>query len=191
MSRQQLLLDSGQPNEDIRGRRSRSRLGLVVTGVLGGSLVALYAVATPFVAPALRKVCLPFVPATATQVENVLRVLRARSGTLVDIGSGDGRIVIAAAKHGFRASGFELNPWLVWYSCYRAWREGVHRSTSFHISDLWKMEQLELKLASELPSTAKVVACRFPFPTWVPESTAGEGIDTVWVYDAKTFKSHR
>lgn len=53
-----------------------------------------------------------------------------------------------------------------------------------------QMEQLELKLASELPSTAKVVACRFPFPTWVPERTAGEGIDTVWVYDAKTFKSH-
>ncbi|XP_039457766.1 ATP synthase subunit C lysine N-methyltransferase isoform X2 [Oreochromis aureus] len=115
--------------------------------------------------------------------------------------------VIAAAKHGFRASGFELNPWLVWYSRYRAWREGVYRSTSFHISDLWKvsfaqysnvvifgvpqmMEKLELKLASELPSTAKVVACRFPFPTWIPESTAGEGIDTVWVYDAKTFKSH-
>lgn len=52
------------------------------------------------------------------------------------------------------------------------------------------MDQLELKLASELPTTAKVVACRFPFPTWVPEHTAGEGIDTVWVYDAKIFKSH-
>lgn len=53
-----------------------------------------------------------------------------------------------------------------------------------------QMEQLELKLASELPSTAKVVACRFAFPSWVPEHTDGEGIDTVWVYDAKTFKSH-
>lgn len=207
MSQEELLLDSGQPNEDNRDRKGRSRIGLVVTGLVGGSLVALYAVAAPFVAPALRKVCLPFVPATTTQVENVLKALRARSGTLVDIGSGDGRIVIAAAKHGFHASGFELNPWLVWYSRYRAWREGVYRSTSFHISDLWKvsfaqysnvvifgvpqmMEKLELKLASELPRSAKVVACRFPFPTWIPESTAGEGIDTVWVYDAKTFKSH-
>ena len=52
-----------------------------------------------------------------------------------------------------------------------------------------QMEQLELKLATELPSTAKVVACRFPFPTWVPEHIDGEGIDTVWVYDARTFKS--
>ncbi|KAG7488562.1 hypothetical protein MATL_G00035880 [Megalops atlanticus] len=140
-----------------------------------------------------------------TQVENVLKVLQQRTGTLVDIGSGDGRIVIAAAKQGFRAVGFELNPWLVWYSRYRAWREGVHHETSFYISDLWKvsfsqytnvvifgvpqmMAQLEEKLQGDLQSTAKVVACRFPFPTWVPDATAGEGIDTVWVYDAKSFK---
>ncbi|XP_041804718.1 ATP synthase subunit C lysine N-methyltransferase isoform X2 [Chelmon rostratus] len=192
MPQEEFFLDSpaGQLKDDVKETKGRRRLGIIVTGVLGGSLVALYAVAAPFVSPALRKICLPFVPATTAQVDNVLTVLRARSGTLVDIGSGDGRIVIAAAKRGFQASGFELNPWLVWYSRYKAWREGVHRSTSFHISDLWKMDQLELKLASELPSTAKVVACRFPFPTWVPEHTAGEGIDTVWVYDARTFKAH-
>lgn len=194
-----------QSKNDTSHTKTKSRLGLIVTGVVGGSLVALYAVTAPFVAPALRKVCLPFVPATSVQVSNVLRALRARNGKLVDIGSGDGRIVIAAAKRGFQASGFELNPWLVWYSRYKAWKEGVHHSASFHISDLWKvsfaqypnvvifgvaqmMERLELKLASELPNSAKVVACRFPFPTWVPEQTVGEGIDTVWVYDAKTFK---
>ncbi|XP_054624458.1 ATP synthase subunit C lysine N-methyltransferase [Dunckerocampus dactyliophorus] len=187
--------------------KSRSRMGLFVTGVVGSSLVALYAVAAPFVAPALRKICLPFVPATTVQVENVLNALRVRSGTLVDIGSGDGRIVIEAARRGFQASGFELNPWLVCYSRYKAWREGVYHSTSFHISDLWKvsfsqysnvvifgvpqmMDQLELKLEKELPSCAKVVACRFPFPNWVPEHTVGEGVDTVWVYDAQSFKSH-
>lgn len=205
MSQEETFLGAPcQSNSDINQAKNKSRLGLIVTGVVGGSLVALYAVTAPFVAPALRNVCLPFVPATTVQVANVLSALRARSGRLVDIGSGDGRIVIAAAKQGFRASGFELNPWLVWYSRYKAWREGVHHSTSFHISDLWKvsfasysnvvifgvpqmMERLENKLASELPSTAKVVACRFPFPTWVPEQTVGEGIDTVWVYDAKAF----
>ncbi|KAM9789921.1 ATP synthase subunit C lysine N-methyltransferase [Neosynchiropus ocellatus] len=198
MSKENLITDSS---------KSKSKLGLVVTGVIGGSLVALYAVSGPFVAPALRRICLPFVPATPTQVENVLQALRHRRGTLVDIGSGDGRIVIAAARRGFQASGFELNPWLVWYSRYRSWREGVHQSTAFHISDLWKvsfsqysnvvifgvpqmMEQLEVKLTDELPSSAKVVACRFPFPTWVPEQTVGEGIDTVWVYDGSTFKSN-
>lgn len=93
---QEFIFDStptGHLRSDIKEAKTRSRLGVIVTGLLGGSLVALYAVAAPFVTPALRKVCLPFVPATTAQVENVLRVLRARSGTLVDIGSGDGRIV--------------------------------------------------------------------------------------------------
>lgn len=69
------------------------RVGVIATCVIGGSLVALYAVAGPFVAPALRKICLPYVPATSVQIENVLKMLQQRSGTLVDIGSGDGRIV--------------------------------------------------------------------------------------------------
>uniref|UniRef100_H3C961 ATP synthase subunit C lysine N-methyltransferase n=1 Tax=Tetraodon nigroviridis TaxID=99883 RepID=H3C961_TETNG len=187
------------PKSEVKETKSRSRLGVMATAVLGGSLVALYAVAAPFVTPALRKVCLPFVPASPAQVENVLRVLQSRAGTLVDVGSGDGRIVMAAARRGFQASGLELNPWLVWFSRYKAWRAGLQRSACFHICDLWKvsfsqysnvvvfgvpqmMEQLEQKLASELSSTAVVVACRFPFPNWVPERTAGEGIDTVWLY---------
>ncbi|NXJ49338.1 F173B methyltransferase, partial [Spizaetus tyrannus] len=120
------------------GSRRRS-WGLLVTAGVGGTLVALYAVVTPFVTPALRKVCLPFVPATSTQIQNVLKMLENRSGSLVDIGSGDGRIVIAAAKRGFKAVGYELNPWLVWYSRYRAWRDGVHQNTKFYISDLWKV----------------------------------------------------
>lgn len=51
------------------------------------------------------------------------------------------------------------------------------------------MQQLEIKLQTELQSSAKVIACRFPFSTWCPDDIAGEGIDTVWIYDAKTFKT--
>lgn len=47
----------------------------------------------PFVSPALRKVCLPYVPATNLQIQNVLSVIKGRKGKLVDLGSGDGRIV--------------------------------------------------------------------------------------------------
>lgn len=92
MSPNEHLVDSA-PDSGAKDARSGRGVGVAVTAVLGGSLVALYALAAPFLTPALRKVCLPFVPATTTQVENVLRVLKARSGTLVDIGSGDGRIV--------------------------------------------------------------------------------------------------
>ena len=93
---------------------------------LGGVAVALSAICLPFVTPALRKFCLPYVPATDTQVANVLRALSGGGGggggrfserTLLDIGSGDGRIVTEAAKAGYAAAhGVELNPWLVLYS---------------------------------------------------------------------------
>uniref|UniRef100_A0A670K2Q7 ATP synthase subunit C lysine N-methyltransferase n=1 Tax=Podarcis muralis TaxID=64176 RepID=A0A670K2Q7_PODMU len=191
-----------RPRAERIGRRN---WGLLVTGVIGGTLVALYSVATPFIAPALRRHCLPYVPATSKQVENVLKMLKGRNGPLVDIGSGDGRIVIAAAKVGFKAVGYELNPWLVWYSRYCAWREGVHQDTKFYISDLWKvrehlqlirvlcgfvplqMLQLEKKLGEELASDARVIACRFPFPHWRPKHSFGEGIDAVWAYDSESF----
>lgn len=70
--------------------------GFLMTGIVGGTLVAVYAVATPFITPALRKICLPFVPATTKQIENVVKTLQSRRGPLVDIGSGDGRIVSCA-----------------------------------------------------------------------------------------------
>ncbi|XP_074843951.1 ATP synthase subunit C lysine N-methyltransferase [Carettochelys insculpta] len=193
-------------NLDNDSSRKRS-WGLLFPGIVGGTLVVLYAVVTPFITPALRRICLPFVPATSNQIENVLKMLQCRSGSLVDIGSGDGRIVIAAAKEGFKAVGYELNPWLVWYSRYRAWREGLHHNTKFYISDLWKvsfaeytnvvvfgvpqmMPKLEKKLEEELDHDARVVACRFPFPHWIPDHTTGEGIDMVWAYDSKAFKGN-
>ncbi|KAM7149816.1 ATP synthase subunit C lysine N-methyltransferase isoform 2-T2 [Molossus nigricans] len=126
------------PTSREAGGLKKSSWGFLLTGIAGGTLVAVYAVATPFLTPALRKVCLPFVPATTKQIENVVTMLRSRRGPVVDIGSGDGRIVIAAAKEGFTAVGYELNPWLVWYSRYRAWREGVQHLAKFYISDLWK-----------------------------------------------------
>ncbi|XP_029445894.1 ATP synthase subunit C lysine N-methyltransferase isoform X2 [Rhinatrema bivittatum] len=168
----------------------RRTWGMVVIGVVGGSLVTLYAVVTPFIIPALRRVCLPFVPATSTQIENVLKMLQSRSGSVADVGSGDGRIVIAAAKEGFPAVGYELNPWLVWYSRYRAWRQGVQHNAKFYRSDLWKMLSLERKLETELKDNARVIACRFPFPHWIPNHITGRGVDTVWTYDFQTFRRH-
>lgn len=194
------------PSTSLEANRlKKSSWGVLFTGIVGGTLVAVYAVATPFVTPALRRICLPFVPATTKQIENVVKMLQCRRGPLVDIGSGDGRIVIAAAKEGFTAVGYELNPWLVWYSRYRAWREGVQASARFYISDLWKvtfsqysnvvifgvpqmMAQLEEKLELELKDDARVIACRFPFPHWTPAQVTGKGLDTVWAYDARSFR---
>uniref|UniRef100_A0A8C4PYL1 ATP synthase subunit C lysine N-methyltransferase n=1 Tax=Eptatretus burgeri TaxID=7764 RepID=A0A8C4PYL1_EPTBU len=182
------------------GNPRQRRWGLVLAGVAGGAVFALYAVAVPFVLPAFRAACLPFVPATEKQLANVFSLLRGRRGRLADIGSGDGRIVIAAAKHGFHATGFELNPWLVWYSRFRAYHQGVQSCARFHKVDLWKvnfaeydniiifgvpqmMKDLARKLEGELKSDTRVVACRFPFPTWTAKWTVGESGDAAWAYD--------
>merc|ERR1719158_2357808 len=70
--------------------------GLILAGIVGGAGIAITTICVPFVLPALRAVCLPYVPATTTQLTNVSRALgvarTATHPTLVDIGSGDGRI---------------------------------------------------------------------------------------------------
>lgn len=66
--------------------------------------MAITCISIPFVSPAFRKICLPYVPATPAQIRNVLSALHRADGVakaprnlLLDIGSGDGRIVIGKA----------------------------------------------------------------------------------------------
>lgn len=93
-------------NEQQNGQNSLRRAGLVTMAICGGLATGIVAVALPFVWPAFRKVVLPYVPATSTQVENVLQALRYKRPHLknarenepenirtIDLGSGDGRIV--------------------------------------------------------------------------------------------------
>jgi len=180
-------------------------VGLILAAVTGGSAFLLSSLCLPFVTPALRRICLPYVPATTAQVGNVMQALRGRTGTLVDIGSGDGRIVLEAAKNGFKSHGVEMNLWLVLYSRFRALRLGLRGNASFARQDLWKtnyrkydnivifgveqmMPELEEKLQSEVTDESVVVACRFPFPKWKPTGEIGGGVDTVWRYDRSARK---
>ncbi|XP_009475632.1 PREDICTED: protein FAM173A [Nipponia nippon] len=127
-----------------------------------------------------------YLPSSPQQVANTLALLRSRTGKTVDLGSGDGRLVVEAYKQGLRpAVGYELNPWLLCLSSYRAWRAGYHGKVSFLKKDLWKKPPLAAKLLAELPDEARVVAGRFPFPSWTPTSTLGEGLEQVWAYDMK------
>ena len=48
--------------------------------------------------------------------------------------------VIAAAKQGHYAVGYDLNLWLVLYSRWKALISGVHKRTEFHRKDLWKVK---------------------------------------------------
>ncbi|XP_018786681.1 PREDICTED: protein FAM173B [Bactrocera latifrons] len=182
-------------------RKSISNSAKILIAATGGVAIGLSVICASFVAPAFRRICLPYVPATTEQVRNVLSFLPKNSpNKLLDIGSGDGRIVVAAAKNGLNADGVELNPWLVWYSRLSALRQGVYGKTHFYRRDLWKynvapygyvvifgveqmMKDLETKLIAESPKNTKIIACRFPLPNLQPQRIIEEGVNTVWFYD--------
>lgn len=46
------------------------------------------------------------------------------------------------------------------------------------------------KLLKELPDDAHVVACRFSFPNWPQQSSAGSGLDQTFAYDIRSVRSH-
>ncbi|XP_075222002.1 ATP synthase subunit C lysine N-methyltransferase isoform X2 [Lycorma delicatula] len=127
--------------------KSLNPAALAITYLTGGAAVCLTVVCIPFLSPALRRICLPYVPATTKQVENVLTALstRSRSGKCVDLGSGDGRIVVAAARSGFISHGVEINPFLVLYSRIAAFKAGVSHLTKFYSCDLWKTSLMPYK----------------------------------------------
>lgn len=65
----------------------------LVGWVVGGAGIAVIIGAIPFLSPALRRICLPYVPATPTQLSRVISIVGGAPKHVIDVGSGDGRIV--------------------------------------------------------------------------------------------------
>ncbi|XP_051904081.1 adenine nucleotide translocase lysine N-methyltransferase [Hippocampus zosterae] len=178
-----------------------------VAQIAVGTGLAVYAMWVGVLQPGFRKVPLrlqvPYIPASRAQVRNVMALLRGRKGVLVDLGSGDGRIVLEAHRQGFTSPvGYELNPWLIRLARFHAWRAGQHGNVSYRREDLWKVDLtecknitvflapsvlslLQKKMEAELPDDALVVAGRFPIPDWTPCRTEGHGVDRAWAYNMK------
>jgi SAM-dependent methyltransferase len=107
---------------------------------------------------------------------------------VIDLGSGDGRIAIAAARRGARAFGVDLNPELVMQATGNAAKAGVGGRATFEVRDLFKTDiskadvltiyllplvNLDLRpriLAQMRPGT-RVVAHAFHMGEWWPEAT--------------------
>ena len=65
----------------------------------------------------------PYLPTFRKQIATALDLLELKEGeTLLELGSGDGRVLRAAAERGFKAVGIELNPLLVVVSYVVTWR---------------------------------------------------------------------
>lgn len=53
----------------------------------------------------------PYLPTLKPQVDEAFKLLNLKKGqTLLDLGSGDGALLIAASKRGIKSVGYELNP---------------------------------------------------------------------------------
>ena len=81
----------------------------------------------------------PFVTTPQNVVDAMLDLAQMRAGdTLIDLGSGDGRIVITAAKRfGVNGLGVDIDPRLVQMARATAAREGVADKTRFEVQDLF------------------------------------------------------
>ncbi|HEX2095171.1 MAG TPA: class I SAM-dependent methyltransferase [Longimicrobiaceae bacterium] len=132
----------------------------------------------------------PFVPTSPETVEAMLDAARPAPGeTVYDLGSGDGRIVIAAARRpGVRGVGVELDARLVRESEAAALRAGVADRVRFVREDLFRTDlrdadvvtlfllpslnlRLRPRLLRQLRPGARVVSHAFAMGDWEPDST--------------------
>jgi cyclopropane fatty-acyl-phospholipid synthase-like methyltransferase len=129
---------------------------------------------------------IPFVPSPPHVVQRMLEVAEIKKGdVLYDMGSGDGRIVIEAAKKfGVRGVGIDLNPDLVAKARENAAKEGVSHLVEFRAQDgltvdiseatvvtlymfKWFNNALRPKLQKLKPGS-RVVAHDFDIDDWKP-----------------------
>lgn len=131
----------------------------------------------------------PYVQSAAGVVDTMLSMARVGPADyVVDLGSGDGRIVIAAAKRfGARGLGIELDPLLVKESRAAALRDGVADRAAFLREDIFVADfsaasvvtmyllpqvnlQLRPRLLYELKPGTRVVSHDFDMADWEPDS---------------------
>jgi len=83
----------------------------------------------------------PYVQTPMEIVERMLRMAEVRTGdSVIDLGSGDGRIVIEAAKRGARGLGVDLDPALVKLATQNAQRAGVADRARFEVRDIFETD---------------------------------------------------
>ena len=133
-----------------------------------------------------------WVPTPNALVEKMLDMAKVtQRDFVIDLGSGDGRTVIAAAKRGARALGIEYNPEMVELSKRNADKAGVSQRASFVKADIFQSDfsqasvitmfllpELNLKLRPKIlqlkPGT-RVVSNSFTMGEWQADETAELG----------------
>lgn len=121
----------------------------------------------------------PFVPSSR---KNILKAFQKYDlgvkHRFIDLGSGDGRVVISAARMGAEAIGVEINPFLVFWS--RFWAFVLRKNAKFILGSYWNVDlsnynflfvylypevvkKMEEKIFSTMPKGSIVVSNTFEF----------------------------
>ena len=145
----------------------------------------------------------PFFPTKFPLVEVMLDLAQVGlSDVVYDLGCGDGRIVIGAARRGARGVGVELDPVLVKLSLQNVREARVGELVEIRQGDLFQADihdatviaiyllpqinaRLRPKLERELPAGTKVVSHAFPIEGWTPLETRMVGKEKLMLYEVK------
>ena len=154
---------------------------------------------------------IPFVPTPKSVVDAMFKLAGLHANdVLVDLGSGDGRIVIAAASQfGVHSIGVELDHALVVQSRAAAEREHVATRTEFVEGDLFRQDlhkatvvtlyltpsvnlRLRPKLLAELAPGSRIVSHSFDMGSWRPDRTVTVDGETLylWIVPPKPSPAH-
>jgi SAM-dependent methyltransferase len=152
----------------------------------------------------LREPDVVFVPTPQEVVDQMLKVANVHAGDVhYDLGCGDGRTVISAAKLGAKATGIDINPVRIKESQENAAKQGMNGKVTFLLADLFEADfkdatvitlyllpSLNVKLRPKLwqlkPGT-RIVSHDFDMGDWKPEKTIELDGHTVyyWTVPAK------
>ncbi len=172
--------------------------GIPTLLVLGVTLAAVLSLGPMFwvggslaqqLAPQEEPLLAPFVATPQEVVDQMLRMAEVRKDDVVyDLGSGDGRIVITAARrYGARGIGFEIDPKLVRLSRENARRAGVEHLVEFREEDVLTVDlspatvvtlylfpeanlKLRPRIQTQLRPGSRVVSHDFSMGDWRPEA---------------------
>ena len=156
-------------------------------------------------APSENKKIVPFVPTPQEVVDKMIELGGVKKGdTHYDLGSGDGRIVISAAKKGAKGVGFEIDPDLVKESQENIKKAGVENLAEIRHQDIltvdlspasvvtmYLLPDVNLKLRpnvlSQMKPGSRVVSHAFDMGDWKPDKTEKINGRTVylWIVPAK------
>ena len=130
----------------------------------------------------------PFVPTPIEVVDRMLEMAEVKKGDVIyDLGSGDGRIAIRAAKkYGARGVGIEMDSWLVAAARAKAKEEGVDELVEFRVEDAaqtdlsratvitlymlpWFNEMMKTKFKAQLKPGSRIVSHDYGIEGWPPD----------------------